>query len=1530
MESAELGLDDDSPDPTNEVPKLTATAPRRMPIGTIAPPVELDPDDLVADDESDLDALRSQARLLHSRKAWSGLSQTLRRIIDLGQLQDAIDEQETIDLYAQLGQLEGDVLGHVPEAIDAWRQVIALDASDLRALDALEELLTRDGRWEESIDVIEKRALVLDDDQQRGETLLQVAAIYKDKLSDPTSATEVYERVRRADPNNETALERLEAIYAQQHKWTELVELLLERSESVTDVEQQIRILHDVARIYERELRDQESAFYVMQAAFERDHANTSSARELERLAGATQHWQELVDETTKRAGELEGEDPAAAADLWVKIGRWYGEQLSHVEYAIHSVQQALRIKPQHAGALAAIAELQRTRGNWNDLSETLRRQAAVEPLHEKRTELYLQLAESIERQAHDVASAIPAYQQVLAHEPASRVALDALDRLYRRTDAWTQLVDILARRAALTADDAELVHAWLDIGSIYDLRLVDAGKAIAAYETVLDLEPRNLVALRALEALYEKTEQNEKYLTNLQAQLDASPADADRAALYERIAAIWEERFGKLDRAAEAYEQILAIDPRNYAAYHLLERLYQQAGKYEALVETYRNHILATTDVAAQVELYVAMGKVYETNLHDVDGAIQAYDTALSFDADAAHALGALGRLYEQVGDWDRAIDALGRLAQHGVDARKSELYGRIGRIQYRELGDADGAEASWLRGLACDPHHLPTMKALTELYSDRGDWLKAVQMMMRAESATQVAVDKVRLLFEAATIYMHTLRSVDEAKQLYASVIALDPEHVEAGRPLANLYFEARQWAELSPLIEMLCRKADQRQLDPAELHELYFRAGRCAAELGALQKALGYYDAAYGIDATHLPTLIGRADLLFKMADWDNAGRCYQALLVQHRNSADRAIVVRSYHRVGKVRQALGERKQALGMFGKALELDPHYRDSLEAVVDLQSQQGDWEAVVHAKRGLMETSDDREKTKLAHEIAAIYRDRLQSAPKATAAYLDALAITPEDHQLLQKVLDLYIETKQWRQAVEIIERFIALESDAFRKGVYFHAAATLCRDELKTLDEAVDYYDCALDCFFSQPDRLDDQQLPRALMSFEAIDAVLTSKRDWKAQERAYRDMIKRLSTDGTRFHKLHVGLIDGLGEIYRSRLKQYDDASGAFEIAQQMDPDNKLRQNGTDRAEILAELHLLAGPDRADKALEQHARMLRREPFKYDSYKALARIYKDTGQWDKYWCVCNALAFLRKADPDDLEFHEQYKPRGLVNAKTAMTADCWAKLAHPDENRYISAIFGACEPSVAAMKAFPHKDLGLKREERRQLQGDQLMFSRLFVYTAQLLNVPLPDVYLRDDNKEADIQLANAIDKRELCPSLVVRPHLLQGKTEREVAFLLARKLTFMRPEYYLKALLPTNTELKVVVLSAIVMLQPRFPVPPNMVATVQQYLPEMQKRMSPHALEQLGAVVQRFIQATPEINLAKWGHAVDAVSHRAGFVVCGDLESSARAIAADPVVLDGPTIKDKVKELVLFSISEEYFKVRAQMGFAISG
>lgn len=1479
-------------------------------------------------DPRDLEILRSLEHLYETLQSWEELSNTLRRIIEVGQEQGGISEDDMIALYAKLGGLEGDILGRVDEAVDGWRRVMALDPSDFRALDALEKLFTREARWEECIDILEKRALVLDDDGARIDTLLQAAAIWEERVGNLNEAAAVYERVRGADAANMRASERLEAIYRAKAEWTLLTEVLLDRVNQCEDPQDRIDILNAVAKIYEEELSEPESAFVVLQAAFREDYAHERTARELERLAESAHKWEDLLSEYTQRVQSLEGEDPDSAADLWVKIGRWYGDHLAHLDYAIHSVECALRLDANHLGALSALADFQRTRQSWPELIETLRKHASVEVDQAKKVDLYLSLADLLEGQMQVPMEAISAYRSALEADPSCMDALVCLERMYRQHEMWEQLIEVLGRIADLRTVERDVIRLRLEVGELWDVRMLDASRAIAAYRDVLEIDSGNLPALRALELLYEKTGQSEEYLSILEAQLDVSPTDAERISLYQRMASAWEERFGKLDRAAECLEKIVAIDERSYDAYGELARLYRQDEKWDSLIDTHRNYIMAASDPVTRIELYCAMGEVYDKHLQDPDRAIEAYKDALTFDPDEPRALDALGRLYERIEEWDMATDAMSQLVRITDEPRKQvELHHRMGRVMAVNLSDGEMAEDHFLRALSIEQAHVPTMEQLVSLYSQRGDWLKAAQMMVRAESYTTSILEKIRLLYGAARIYLDKLSSVEQAKEYLAAVIALDPEHVGAAEPLAELYFKRTDWQPLSPILDMLVRKAQQEQADPQRLNELYFRTARCADELGDYDKAIQYYKAAYDIDSTYLPTLVGRADLLYKMQSWEEAGKIYQTILVQHRDALSEADVVRIYYRLGMVRQNLGERKKALNMFEKALEIDPTHRDTLTAVIQIQLEQGEFEAVIHAKRGLMATAGAEERVALLDEIGDIYHKSLSNAQKAISAYLEALDISSDDHQLLQKVLELYTETQQWRKAVDAIERFIELERDEIRKGTYYQAAGTICRNELKAMDEAIEYYNQALDSFFSAPERLPKSMLERALKAFQDIDRLLTSQRDWKAQERAYRQMIKRLSRDEAReFNQREphvlVALWHSLGEIYRSRLKHYQSAIGAFEIAQQLDASN------ANRSEILAELYLVAGPEYADKAIAQHMAMLRKDPFKYDSYKALRRIYMDTHQYDKTWCVCNTLAFLKKADPEEMQFYEQYKPRGFVKAKQPVNGETWHNIHHPDENRYISAILGAIWEGPAMRHAHPHKAFGLRRKDRRDVANDQLVFSRIFYYAAQVLGVmPPPDVYLQE-NQPGEIQLANTLEKTQLIPSFVVGRNLLQGRPEKEVAFVAARKLCQVRPQHYLRMALTTNTELKVAFLSAIALVTPNFPIPGDLVPTVQGYVAEIRPRIPHQVLEQLGMLVAKFMQNAPEVDLARWGHAVDATSYRAGFILCGDLEVAARMVSAEPVVVGGPQVKDKVKELVLYSVSEEYFAVRRQLGLTI--
>ena len=120
-------------------------------------------------DPQDVDALRAIAANYKSAGAWEELSQSLRRLIQVGQLGGSgIERDELKELFSQLGELEGDTLMRTQDAIDAWREVLELDEADFRALAALERLFMQEARWEEAVDILERRAQALASPNDRG------------------------------------------------------------------------------------------------------------------------------------------------------------------------------------------------------------------------------------------------------------------------------------------------------------------------------------------------------------------------------------------------------------------------------------------------------------------------------------------------------------------------------------------------------------------------------------------------------------------------------------------------------------------------------------------------------------------------------------------------------------------------------------------------------------------------------------------------------------------------------------------------------------------------------------------------------------------------------------------------------------------------------------------------------------------------------------------------------------------------------------------------------------------------------------------------------------------------------------------------------------------------------------------------------------------------------------------------------------------------------------------------------------------
>ena len=94
-------------------------------------------------------------------------------------------------------ELEGSTIMRIDRAVTAWQHVLELDPTDFRALAALETLYTQEGRWEECVDVLERRVQALASPEDQVDVLMQVANIWVDKIGDGGAAIEVYERIQR-------------------------------------------------------------------------------------------------------------------------------------------------------------------------------------------------------------------------------------------------------------------------------------------------------------------------------------------------------------------------------------------------------------------------------------------------------------------------------------------------------------------------------------------------------------------------------------------------------------------------------------------------------------------------------------------------------------------------------------------------------------------------------------------------------------------------------------------------------------------------------------------------------------------------------------------------------------------------------------------------------------------------------------------------------------------------------------------------------------------------------------------------------------------------------------------------------------------------------------------------------------------------------------------------------------------------------------------------------------------------------------
>ena len=1415
--------------------------------------------------------------------------------------QSARELADALEPLTHVSVLPGAVLSQVElvRALGALQEA----PSDPALAAELEALVAPSAEWQEAVDAFTEVAEQTDDLEAKKQLLFRSARILADELNDHDAAERMYRAVLALDPANGQARNAIEELYRDLGDHETLVGLLLDRLENETSQRERASILREVATTYEEELRQPDSALVAWGQALAEDPTDERARRAIERLAVEPAQLEELIG-VLKISISESAERPARALALSVIAADWYKNRLGRLDQALPFLQEALSLDPAHEPALEALSQLYRSAEAWSELVDLLLRRADVSSSPSKQRDYKAEAATLAQSKLDNRELAERTFVDVLKDDPTHPVAVAALEELYADAGDLEKLVGVLERKAKELRGQAR-AQALCELAELFEDDEETQDKAIEHFQGALSADDKYLAAYKGLARVYAARGNHEELLSTLEREREFATTPQQRIALLEQIGALHAQHDPA--RAAETYEQIIDLAPGHEGANIALARLYRTLHRFDDLAQTYDRHAKSVDDdKTRKVELLMLAARVLMADIGSPERAAFVCERVLAVVPTHAEALTLTARIRGLAGDTMAALDGLELLADTESDPeQKADLWVRAGQL-LESHDDLDGAIERYRLALDASRGHAAALDALARLYERRGDVRGEADLMLRRVELSQTAEEQVERLVELGKLRLDKLKNKTLAAEAYQQALAIDADNRAAVIGLGQLALADERWQEAVELLEPLIEHASELPSEVAR--RLLTGAGDAYRELGQPDKAERAYSSARSLFPNDRPINERLADLALQNEQYESAAELLGLLLdapVERKTGQMLSNKERSelLHKLGRARERLGQLDRASAAYAAASELAPDAIEPLAALDTVQEKQGNWEALTRTLRRRLELEEeDSVRFELLVRTGDAYvllKDRNQAA----RYYVLALELNADDRNLLSKMMAVYSKSKDWSRLVDVLVRMAYVVEEPKVRAKYLYTAAGIARSELDDVEAAVGYYESALGF---------DPTLEAA---FRGMVDALTKIRAWDRLASAYRAQLERSreSLD----NEQQAVLWDALGTIYLDDLNRIDPAVEAFEMASELEPENRTRM------EQLVELYGRQPSRFADRAIAAHDRLLAATPYRVESYRALRKLYTQLQRADEAWTVCQALRSLNMAEPEEEAFFKRHRVQAPATARECMIEDLWQEyVLLPEQDESLTGILSLIQPAAVALLAQEPEAFGVARDQMVDCEHDESVMAQMLHYAAGVTLVALPPVFYRPRDAGGVSFLSTNP------PAIGLGQGALRSSPDQALAFMAGRQLSYFRPGHYMRQLVPSGSGLRSWLLGAIRLANPRFPVPEQMREAVEANHAALAATLHPPQQQVLISQVDALLREQPELDMKRWALAVDLAADRVGFVLSNSLDATVAVIRASPQDSSYASERGRLKALYQYAVSPKYQALRKAIGITI--
>ena len=920
----------------------------------------------------------------------------------------------------ELFRLEGDPAG----AERAYQEVLARDATEVRALSALAELAREQDDWDGAREWLARLSELETDHTVRLDLLLMRARIAAEQKGDLLAAARDYEACLALDPSCREALEALEHAARASGDTEGLRQTYLQQLERPDlSSERQIELLEELAGLEVGTLARPERALTHLKRALAVRPGDVGLLRKLAQAAGEARLWRERVEALESLARQIP--DPGERSSLYLEVATLYRDHLGGGPVVLENTMVAFVCDNTNTEAFARLEHLYMEEQRWREvvgiydvaLASARAGGPYAEALLLKRKGIVLARYGSDPHQAAMVlldALSLDTDDEVveewltrlLDHLGDARARLRMLDTLQAHRTS-RERVDLLLQAAAVARslpDGMPRAEEYL-------------GRAVQHADAA---DERPLLALEELLAAEERWEE----LVQLyqQGAVATSSAETRRRVLL-RAAVVVETRVGDPRRAIGAYQRLLEEDDHDLDALRALARLYELTRGWDELLAVSRRELEATEEPEQRGLILFRIGSILETHRHDEAGAEKAYRQALEVDPRCFPALHGLRDLNLRRQDWVQAVSTLEREAALWQESRdRAAVLVRLGDILHKRLGDEARAVAAYRRALRTAPGFPAAARALLPLLIEAQAWEEAsplARLVTRLAANQDDPSQRCDALAQRAVVALRR-QEPREAAGALSLALQIDPEHSLTQQTLQELVL-GQGWRSVEPdQLDVLLRAVERVPGAARSLGWIHVLRGQVAEARLRVDEALRHYRVAAVALQASPESCRPLINLLSRLRRWSEAVEMLDLMAQQARSHPERAAALvaagrllmdhcedagAALARFTRVCGDLESRRTGSADDGYSLGDERIYRDSLFAGAQAAWLERRWDEGLSLMRRLVaaEAEDPRDlhgRNSLAlylYYAGRFHRDGLGEREEAAALFYRAVEEGP-----------------------------------------------------------------------------------------------------------------------------------------------------------------------------------------------------------------------------------------------------------------------------------------------------------------------------------------------------------------------------------------------------------------------------------------------------------------------------------------------------------------------------------------------------